>query len=68
MRKYFFLFDEKKLKENFIRCFLKEKDVIESFFKFLRVGVFLLENEINLNELFIFVIIILVVFLGLDYI
>lgn len=56
------MFDEKKLKENFIRCFLKEKDVIESFFKFLRVGVFLVENEINLNELFIFVILKLVVF------
>lgn len=56
------MFDEKKLKENFIQCFLKEKDVIESFFKFLRVGVFLVENEINLNELFIFVILKLVVF------
>lgn len=66
------MFDEKKLKENFIQCFLKEKDVIESFFKFLRVSYDFVENEINLNLLFIFVIIILVVFLGLiiliDYI
>lgn len=43
------MFDEKKLKENFIQCFLKDKDVIESFFKFLRVSYDFLENEINLN-------------------
>eukprot|EP00105_Crassostrea_gigas_P002156 XP_011414585.1 PREDICTED: putative all-trans-retinol 13,14-reductase [Crassostrea gigas] len=36
VRKYPFLSDEKKLKENLIRCFPKEKDAIESFFKLLR--------------------------------
>lgn len=48
VRRYPFMSDEKKLKENLIRCFPKEKDAIESFFKLLRVSASL-ENEINLN-------------------
>lgn len=64
VRKYPFLSDEKKLKENLIRCFPKEKDAIESFFKLLRVGASSVENEINLNEPFTFAILKLVTFQG----
>lgn len=45
VRKYPFLSDEKKLKENLIRCFPKEKDAIESFFKLLRVGASSVEKK-----------------------
>lgn len=64
VRKYPFMSDEKKLKENLIQCFPKEKDAIESFFKLLRVSHDSLENETNLNLPFTFAIIILVAFPG----
>lgn len=64
VRKYPFMSDEKKLKENLIQCFPKDKDAIESFFKLLRVSHDSLENETNLNLPFTFAIIILVAFPG----
>lgn len=64
VRKYPFMSDEKKLKENLIQCFPKEKNAIDSFFKLLRVGASSMENEINLNKPFTFAILKLVAFPG----